>query len=147
MSGYIGVDLSGHRLDEPVRYVENDAGRSAMENVTRADPSRIWTVRDVAEHVGLGGSGPVFTGSAKTVADQMEAWLAATGADGFNLAFVVAHETFEGVVRWLVPELQARGRYKRAYAPGTLRHKLFGRGDRLAPPHPAAALRQHAWPA
>ncbi len=146
MSGWIGVDLSGYGLDEPVRYVENDAGRSAMENVTRAEPDRIWTVRDVAEHVGIGGAGPVFTGSAPTVADRMEAWLAATGADGFNLAFVVAHETFAGIVRWLVPELQARGRYKRAYAPGTLRHKLFGRGDRLQPSHPAAIIRDKFGP-
>ncbi len=145
MSGWIGVDLSSYRLDEQVRYVENDAGRSSMENITRAEPNRVWTVQDVAEHVGIGGNGPVFAGSAATVADQMEAWLAATGADGFNLGFVVAHETFEAVVRWLVPELQARGRYKRAYAPGTLRHKLFGRGDRVAAPHPAAAMRG-VWP-
>ena len=141
MSGWIGVDLSGYRLDEAVRFVENDAGRSTMENVTRADPSRVWTVRDVAEHVGLGGSGPVFAGSAATVADRMEAWLAATGADGFNLASMVAHETFAHVVRWLVPELQSRGRYKRAYAAGTLRQKLFGRGDRLVAPHPGAGVR------
>ena len=141
MSGWIGVDLSTYGLDEPVRFIENDAGRSTMENVTRADPSRTWTVRDVAEHVGLGGSGPVFTGSAGTVADQMEAWLAATGADGFNLASMVAHETFANVVRWLVPELQRRGRYKRAYQAGTLRQKLFGRGDRLELPHPGAGVR------
>ena len=145
MSGWIGVDLSGYGLDEPVRYVENDAGRSSMENITRAEPGRVWTVRDVAEHVGIGGNGPVFTGSAATVADQMEGWLEATGADGFNLAFAVAHETFAGVVRFLVPELQARGRYKRAYTPGTLRRKLFGHGDRLDPPHPAAAMRG-VWP-
>ena len=41
----------------------------------------------------------------------------------------------------LVPELQRRGRYKQAYAPGTLREKLFGAGPRLAPPHPAAGYR------
>jgi len=145
MSGWAGVDLSGYRLDEPIRYVENDAGRSAMENITRADPSRQWTVRDVAEHVGIGGIGPVLVGTAQSVADGMEAWTRATGADGFNLAFVVAHETFTDVVRLLVPELQRRGRYKRHYPPGTLRHKLFGAGPKLPAIHPAAASR--AWPA
>jgi hypothetical protein len=39
-----------------------------------------------------------------------------------------------------VPALQERGRYKRAYAPGTYREKLFGAGPRLAAPHPAAAV-------
>jgi alkanesulfonate monooxygenase len=144
MSGWIGVDLSGYALDQVIRYVENDAGRGAMENITRADPERVWTVRDVAEHVGIGGIGPVLVGSAATVADGMEAWVAATGADGFNLCSVVAHETFAEVARLLVPELQRRGRFKRGYAPGTLREKLLGAGPRLVAPHPAARFR---WPA
>jgi long-chain alkane monooxygenase len=46
----------------------------------------------------------------------------------------------EDVVDLLVPVLQERGRYKRGYAPGTYREKLFGAGPRLAPPHPAAAV-------
>jgi len=40
--------------------------------------------------------------------------------------------------------LQARGVFKRAYQPGTLRNKLFGRGDRLGGSHPVAALRREA---
>jgi alkanesulfonate monooxygenase SsuD/methylene tetrahydromethanopterin reductase-like flavin-dependent oxidoreductase (luciferase family) len=143
MSGWTGVDLSRLRLDEPIRFVENDAGRSAMENITRADPARSWTVRDVAEHVGIGGIGPVLVGGPATVADGMAAWVAATGVDGFNLCSVVAHETFAEVGRLLVPELQRRGRYKQRYAPGTLREKLFGEGARLPAVHPAAAFR---WP-
>ena len=144
MSGWTGVDLSSYALDEPIRYVENSAGRSAMENITRADPARSWTVRDVAEHVAIGGIGPVLVGTPAAVMDGMEAWIDATGADGFNLASVVAHETFADVSRLLVPELQRRRRYKRRYAPGTLRHKLFGAGPRLREPHPAAAFRFEA---
>jgi long-chain alkane monooxygenase len=42
----------------------------------------------------------------------------------------------------LVPELTRRGRYKREYAQGTLREKLFGAGRaRLSAPHPAAQYR------
>ena len=40
----------------------------------------------------------------------------------------------------VVPELQRRGAYKEAYAPGTLRQKLFGH-DRLGTAHPAARER------
>ena len=141
MSGWTGLDLSTYALDQPIRYVENDAGRSAMENISRADPDRVWTVRDVAEHVAIGGIGPVFVGGPETVADAIEAWVAATGVDGLNLAYVVAHETFRGVADWVVPELQRRGRFKRAYAPGTLREKLTGGPPRLSPPHPATAHR------
>jgi alkanesulfonate monooxygenase len=42
----------------------------------------------------------------------------------------------------LVPELTRRGRYKSAYAEGTLREKLFGAGRaRLTEAHPAASYR------
>jgi len=50
----------------------------------------------------------------------------------------VLPETFEAIGDHLVPELQRRGRFKRAYRPGTMRAKLFGQ-DRLTAPHPAAA--------
>lgn len=141
MSGWTGVDLSTYGLEERVRHVETDAGHTAMENITRADPSRAWTVREVAEHVGIGGIGPVFVGSPRTVADLMEAWIAETGVDGFNLASVIAPETFEDVVEHVVPELQRRGRYKRAYAAGSLREKLGGAGPKLPASHPAAGFR------
>ena len=140
MSGWTGVDFSRLDPDQVVEHVENDAGRSALENITRADPSRRWTVREVAEHVCIGGIGPVIVGSPQTVADALEAWIDETDLDGFNLAFAVRPETFVNVVDLLVPELQRRGRYKQDYAPGPLRQKLFGRA-RLGDTHPAAAFR------
>ncbi|MDX7952612.1 LLM class flavin-dependent oxidoreductase [Lichenihabitans sp. Uapishka_5] len=140
MSGWTGIDFSRLDPDAVVEHVENDAGRSALENITRADPDRRWTVREVAEHVCIGGIGPLLVGSPLTVADGLEAWIDDTRLDGFNLTFAVRPETFETVVDLLVPELQRRGRYKRAYAPGTLREKLFGR-SRLAPTHCGHAFR------
>jgi len=142
MSGWTGVDFSTLDLDQQVRHVLNDAGRTAMDNITRADPDRVWTVREVAEHVGIGGIGPVLVGTPAQVADAVEAWVAETGVDGLNLAFAVAPESFEDVADLLVPELSRRGRYKKDYRPGTLREKLFGSGRaRLVPPHPAALSR------
>ncbi len=141
MSGWTGVDFSRLDPDQIVEHVENEAGRTAMENVTRADPDRRWTVREVAEHVSIGGIGPVIVGSPATIADQLENWVEETGVDGFNLAFAVRPETFVDVVDLVVPELQRRGRYKTAYAKGTLREKLFGRA-RLDDRHPAT---RHRW--
>jgi len=128
MSGWTGIDFSKMDPNDIVQHVENDAGRSALENITRADTSRVWTVREVAEHVAVGGIGPVFVGSPVQVADQLEAWVDETGIDGFNLAFAVRPETFASVADLIVPELQRRGRYKSRYAEGTLRQKLFGGG-------------------
>jgi long-chain alkane monooxygenase len=140
-SGWTGVDLSKLDLDQEVQHVTTDAGRTAMENITRADPDRRWTVRQVAEHVAIGGIGPVVVGPPEKAADSLEDWVDKTGIDGFNLAIAVAPETFEDIADQLVPELQRRGRYKSEYAPGTLREKLFGEAARLPQRHPGAGQR------
>jgi alkanesulfonate monooxygenase SsuD/methylene tetrahydromethanopterin reductase-like flavin-dependent oxidoreductase (luciferase family) len=118
MSGWTGVDFSCFDPDQIVEYVESEAGRTALENITRADPDRRWTVREVAEHVSIGGIGPVIVGSSTTVADQLEAWFDKTDLDGFNLAFVVRPETFADGAELLVQELQRRGRVRDGHAPG-----------------------------
>ena len=41
----------------------------------------------------------------------------------------------------MIPALERRGLYDRDYQPGTLRHKLFGRGDQLPENHRGAAYR------
>ncbi|MCW5623595.1 MAG: LLM class flavin-dependent oxidoreductase [Burkholderiales bacterium] len=137
LSGWTGIDFAPYRPDDVVRYIENDAGRSFLESFTTADPDRLWTVREVAEWVGIGGRGPVAVGTPAQVADMMEDWIDQTGLDGFNLTYVLAHETFESIVDLVVPELQRRGRYKTSYSDGTLREKLFGGNARLGETHPA----------
>ncbi|WIW47322.1 LLM class flavin-dependent oxidoreductase [Bradyrhizobium sp. 62B] len=141
MSGWTGIDFSGYELDQQVRHVQNDAGRSALDNVTRGDPDRVWTVRDVIEHVGIGGAGPVVVGTPESVADKIEDWFEKTDVDGLNVAFAISPGDFEDISDMLVPELTRRGRYKSEYTKGTLREKLFGGRARLDAPHPAAGYR------
>jgi long-chain alkane monooxygenase len=101
-------------------------------------------VRELAEWIGIGGLGPLFVGGPQTVADLLEEWVEETDVDGFNLAYAVTHETFSDIVTYLVPELQRRGVYKRDYAPGTLREKLFSAGARLPRNHVGAQYRDLA---
>ncbi|MFZ6746060.1 LLM class flavin-dependent oxidoreductase [Undibacterium sp. JH2W] len=135
LSGWTGVDFSKLPLDATIDYIESEAGRSALASFSSADPGRKWTVREAAEFIAIGGRGPVFVGDAREVADQLEAWLDETGIDGFNLTFALAHETIRDVVKFIVPELQARSRYKTSYSDGTLRQQLFQRGSRLPENH------------
>ncbi len=141
LSGWMGIDLSKYALDEPLRHVKTNAGQSAVESFSSADPARTWTVREIAEWVAIGGRGPISVGSPATIADELEGWMSETGIDGFNLGCAVMPETFVDIVDLLVPELQRRGLYKTDYAPGSYRDKLFGRGPRLAPTHPGAQWR------
>ena len=132
MSGWTGVDFSTYDLDQQVRHVQNDAGRTAMDNITRADPDRVWTVREVAQHVGIGGIGPVVVGTPEKVADEIEAWFDQTDVDGLNVAFAISPGDFEDIAELLVPELVRRGRYKHAYRKGTLARKTVRPGPRAA---------------
>jgi long-chain alkane monooxygenase len=139
MSGWTGVDFGQYAPTDLVKKVETNAIVSAIEHL--AGGAKSWTIEELAAWGGIGGMGPVFVGSPSTVADILQTWVEETDVDGFNLAYAIAHETFEDIVNHLVPELQKRGVYRTAYSPGTLREKLFGKGRLLPASHPGAQYR------
>ena len=144
LSGWTGIDFGQYQPDQVLKHIHTNAIQSAVEAFSTADPDKQWTVRELANWVGIGGFGPLIVGSPQTVADELQAWVEETDVDGFNFAYALAHETFRDVVELLVPELQKRGVYKTEYAAGTLRDKLFGAGPRLPANHPAAGYRDLA---
>ncbi|MCC2029150.1 LLM class flavin-dependent oxidoreductase [Microbacterium sp. YMB-B2] len=142
MSGWMGIDLSQFDLDEPIGNVKSNAIQSTVANFQQADDSgKEWKVRDIAKLGSIGGLGPRVVGSPEEVADFLQEWVEETDVDGFNLAYAITPGTFEDVVTLIVPELQRRGVYQTEYAPGTLRNKLHGRGDRLPDEHRGAGFR------
>lgn len=148
-AGWSGLDLSSHPPDEPLRYAETQAIRSAVEAFSSADPDREWTPRDIAAFVGIGGMGAVVVGSPSTVADEMERWQREADVDGFNLAYATTPGTFVDLVDLVVPELRARGLVPEQPEGATLREHLEGVGHaRVSDDHPAAshraALRERA---
>jgi alkanesulfonate monooxygenase len=140
MSGWTGIDFSTYQLSDKLHQIRNDAIHSAVDAFTVSDPGKVWTIQEIAEFAGIGGTGPVIVGGPRHVADELQGWIEDTGIDGFNLAYVVAPETFEDFVTHVVPELQRRGVYQTDYAPGTLREKLFGAGPLLDATHPGGRL-------
>ena len=137
-SGWLGYDLSSYELDEPLRHVPNEAMQSTAETFG----GERWTVRNFIEELGFGADGPNASGDPVEVADQIEAWVDATGADGLNLNHVVTQASYRDFAELVVPELQRRGRYRTSYEEGTLRDKFFGRGSRLPETHQAARHRR-----
>ncbi|WP_382310016.1 LLM class flavin-dependent oxidoreductase [Herbiconiux sp. UC225_62] len=139
MSGWMGIDLSQYDLDEPIGNVKSNAIQSAVSNFQSAnEDGKEWTVRDIAKLGAIGGLGPLIVGSAEEIADQLQEWVEETDVDGFNLAYAITPGTFEDIVTFVIPELRKRGAYPEGYAPGTLRNKLHGRGDRLPAEHHGA---------
>lgn len=141
LGGWTGIDFS-----RPDLVAQSAAGSNSIHTAaaafTKGGPSEHRDMDSIADSVALGGGGPLLVGSARSIADELEAWADECDLDGFNLAYALMPETFADIVEHLVPELQRRGRFKKDYAPGTYREKLFGRGPRLEDTHPAARLRK-----
>ena len=138
MSGWSGIDLSQFGLQEKAEDLSSQALQSALKGLGRR------TVGEWAEFLAVGGGATVLTGSPQTVAAEMQRWVTEADVDGFNLAYTVMPECFEDFVKLVVPELQNRELYKTKYGSGTLRQRLFGKGDRLVTPHPGASYRQQS---
>jgi long-chain alkane monooxygenase len=138
ISGWTGIDFSAFDLDDAVKYLKSNAIQSMVENITVRSKTPL-KIRDLAAFDGIGGRGPFLVGSPQDVADGLIQWVDETGVDGFNLTRLVVPETLNAFVDLVIPELQARGRYKTEYSPGTLREKLFPDGNALLPSrHPGA---------
>ncbi|EOH6308324.1 TPA: LLM class flavin-dependent oxidoreductase [Acinetobacter baumannii] len=141
LSGWSGVDFSQYQPTDKVEYIQTNAIQSLLDSYVNADPERVWTIEEIANWNSLGGNGPVLVGSAETVSDALQQWVEDTDVDGFNLAYILAHQTFADVVEFIVPELQKRGVYQTSYAQGTLRETLFGAGPYLPENHRGAKYR------
>lgn len=153
ISSFLGIDLSRYDWDDPIEYVESDAMQSAVEAMTRYNDGKTVRIRDLAAFAGMIGRDPFIIGSPSQVADEMVGWIDETGLDGFNLVRTIEPYGLASFVDLVVPELQDRGRYKTAYAPGTMRGKMFPGSDGRLPrnhhgagfrPNSSAACRQDA---
>ena len=120
----LGVDARGFDLDAPLPEIpETNQSQSGRQRVLERARRENLTVRQLA--VALGGYGGLsFTGSAKTIADEMQHWLETEACDGFNIMFPTIPGGVEDFVRFVVPELQRRGIFRREYEGTTLREHL-----------------------
>ncbi len=125
------IDFARYELDEPIQYVKGNAIESATKTLQNND----WTRRKLLDQHALGGRYITLVGDPEQVADELEAWIAETGLDGFNLTRTVTPESYVDFIDLVIPVLQARGSYKTAYAQGTLREKVFGQGPGLPEGH------------
>ncbi|SED68014.1 LLM class flavin-dependent oxidoreductase [Pseudomonas coleopterorum] len=134
------IDFARYELDEPIQYVKGNAIESATKTLQNND----WTRRKLLDQHALGGRYITLVGDPEQVADELEAWIAETGLDGFNLTRTVTPESYVDFIDLVIPVLQARGSYKTAYAQGTLREKVFGQGPGLPEGHAGFSCKRGA---
>jgi FMN-dependent oxidoreductase (nitrilotriacetate monooxygenase family) len=139
--GWTGLDLEGVDLDKPLEHVQSEAHQSALATFTKLDPTRVWTVREMAKFISIGGRGPVIVGSPKTVVDELERWMVEADVDGFNLSSVIRPAGEEDFVRLVSPELRRRGLLAEPAEGQSFREAVLGKGARLADDHRGARFR------
>ena len=80
----------------------------------------------------LTGGHRIVVGTPEQVADDLIDWVDTEACDGFNFNIDRYQDGLEHLVDWLVPELQARGRFRTEYESTTFRGNL-GIDDGTAP--------------
>lgn len=138
MSGSVGIDFGHDDLDTPVGELKTEGVRSIVGWIEDLVTDRPATLRDVAHYTATNGR---IVGTPEQIADRLQEWQDA-GVDGINLVNAELPTSYEDFVDHVIPVLQDRGLAQREYTPGTLRHKLFGQGDRLPERHQATRYRR-----
>ncbi|MBB2167284.1 LLM class flavin-dependent oxidoreductase [Gluconacetobacter aggeris] len=139
------VDLRRYDPNDTIESVLKREGARFGNMGRRFRPEQ--TVGSALEQIGRFDEGRYFiAGEPGRVADAIESWLDVDGIDGINLRQYHSFDTARDFIDLIVPELQARGRYRTAYAPDeTLRERLFGAGQaRLPARHAAGRYRDPA---
>ena len=120
----LGVDARQFDPDAPLPEIpESNASKSGRERAINLARRENLTVRQLAQRLG-GHGGLGMTGTAKTIADEMQRWLEERGSDGFTIQFPYMPGGLDDFCDKVVPELQARGLFRRDYAGTTLREHL-----------------------
>lgn len=129
LSEVFNYDFAAHPPDEPLSdetLAAMSGLRGFLQRVIEQSGRRNPSVNDFIRWSGRGTLAelPVFCGTPAQVADGMAAWHSAGACDGFVLAATHMPGSYRDFAELVVPELQRRGLFRTAYAPGTLRQNL-----------------------
>src|SRR5579871_1529198 len=125
LSEALNFDFARKAMDEPFTAAEL-AAMSGLQGIrdrvvaVKKNP----TVRDLIQISGRGRVHNPIVGGPKEVADQLELWFSAPACDGFVLSATHVPGAYEDFVRFVVPELQRRGLFRKDFAGTTLRENL-----------------------
>lgn len=128
LGSFIGQDCTNWPLDAPVpplpplQAFTGPKGRYAT--ILRIIEVEHPTVRQLLGRLAAGGGHCTMVGTPESIADEMERWLREGAADGFNLMPPSLPSGLDDFVDHVIPVLQKRGLFRRAYSGNTLREHL-----------------------
>ena len=126
LSDRFGTDMSGYDLDGPVPALPiPDTYHSFSRALLNKAKREGMTLRDVYNLTAAARGHWVLCDSAENVADTLETWFTTGAADGFNVMPSHFPDGLTDFVDLVVPILQQRGLFRRAYE-GTILRDLLG---------------------
>ncbi|MGV1908549.1 MULTISPECIES: LLM class flavin-dependent oxidoreductase [Agrobacterium] len=119
------VNLADYPIDGPLPDLpptNNQLSRQAV--VLDLARRENLTIRQLYKRLAASRGHMTVVGTAKQVADEMEAWFEGLGADGFNVMPPTIPGGLHDFADLVIPELQRRGLFRSSYEGKTLRENL-----------------------
>ena len=125
LSQLMGMDLTGLDVEGALPDIVLPASaQSRAVSVLEAAKRDKMTVRQVYERL-VGSKGHwQLVGTAQDIADTLQQWVEAEAADGFNIMPAQTPSDLTPFLEGVVPELQRRGLFRKAYEGTMLREHL-----------------------
>ncbi|WP_298692072.1 LLM class flavin-dependent oxidoreductase [uncultured Sphingomonas sp.] len=124
LEGLLGnFDLSAYAPDDQLPPIP-EAPNSTRDRVVELAQRERLSIRDLAQRVAAGRTSRTVVGTAHDVADELADWYQGGAADGFVISAPFLPAGLADFVDSVVPELQARGLFRREYEGETLRDHL-----------------------
>lgn len=126
LSEALNYDFATKGLDDPFSEEEiaSIQGMHALRDRVTSAGIKNPTVRDFMRISKRGLLNTKWIGGPKEIADMMEEWFTAPACDGFVIGPTHQPGSFEDFVKYVIPELQKRGIYRKDYTGATLRDHL-----------------------
>lgn len=125
LSEALNFDFARKGMDEAFTDAEL-AGMSGLQGIRDRvlAVKRNPTVRDFIRISGRGRVHNPIVGGPTEIADRLEQWFVERACDGFVLSATHVPGAYEDFVRFVVPELQRRGLFRKDFTGRTLRENL-----------------------
>ncbi|RED65343.1 NtaA/DmoA family FMN-dependent monooxygenase [Cohnella phaseoli] len=125
ISFMLGIEITEQMLDGPLPVAhEGLVTAKYKRNKELADRQGWTTVRQLHRHLEEIGGHLTLIGTPVQIADRLEEWLVNEGADGFTYIPNILPSGLDDLVDLVIPELQNRGLFRKAYEHTTLRGNL-----------------------
>jgi FMN-dependent oxidoreductase (nitrilotriacetate monooxygenase family) len=137
--GWSGVDLMQFDLDATLDQVSTEVGQTMLSRFQNGE-----TIREILAIIASTMGGPRVTGTAESVADQLQHYVETSDVDGFLIEWTYGGwDSFQDFAEQVMPILRQRGWLPETARAGSMRERLGGsESARLPASHPAAVYRE-----